>query len=112
MSEQEKKSTEIESEVLIEKVREIELAKQKAESSETQNLDRDNTAVILNEKRELGEPLSDEEVKRQMSKRSRRSFLIGGAAALTALLIQRRNNKHAADADYNSERELMQIGHS
>ena len=40
------------------------------------------------------------------------ALLIGGAAALTALLIQRRNNKHAADADYNSERELMQIGHS
>ncbi len=85
MSEKEKKSTEIESEVLLEKVREIELAKQKAESSDTQNSERDNTAVILNEKRELSEPLSDEEAKRQMSRRSRRNFLIGGATALAGI---------------------------
>jgi hypothetical protein len=85
MSEQEKKSTEIESEVLVERGREIKLAKQKAESSETQNLDRDNTAVILNEKRELSEPLSYEEAKRQMSRRSRRGFLIGGATAIAGI---------------------------
>jgi DMSO/TMAO reductase YedYZ molybdopterin-dependent catalytic subunit len=85
VSEQEKKSTEIESEVLVEKVREIELAKQKAESSDTRNLDRDNTAKILNEKRELSEPLSDEEAQRQMSRRSRRGFLIGGATVLAGI---------------------------
>jgi DMSO/TMAO reductase YedYZ molybdopterin-dependent catalytic subunit len=85
MSEQEKKSTEIESEVLVEKEHEIALAKQKAESSEAQNLDHDNTAVILNKKRELSEPLSDEEAKRQMSQRSRRGFLIGGATALAGI---------------------------
>jgi len=82
MSEQEKKSTEIESEILIEKVREIEAAKEKTENSDVQNLDRDNTAKFLNEKRELSEPLSETEAKRRMSQRSRRGFLIGGATAL------------------------------
>ncbi len=85
MSEHEKKSAEIESEVLLEKVREIELAKQKVESSDTQNHDRDNTAKILNEKRELSEPLSDNEAKREMSQRSRRGFLIGGTTALVGI---------------------------
>ena len=85
MSEQEKKSTEIESEVLLEKVREIERAKLKAENSDAQNLDRDNTAVILNEKRDLSEPLSDTEAKSEMYKRSRRGFLVGGAAAFAGV---------------------------
>jgi len=85
MSEKEKKSTEIESEVLLEKVREIESAKQIAGTSDMQNSDRNNTAKILNEKRELSEPLSDEESKRQMSRRSRRNFLIGGATALAGI---------------------------
>jgi hypothetical protein len=70
---------------LLEKTREIELAKQKVESSEAQNLNRDNTAEIFNEKRELSEPLSDEEAKRQMSQRSRRGFLIGGATAIVGI---------------------------
>ncbi len=85
MNEQEKKSTEIESEILLEKVREIERAKEKAENSDAQNLDRDNTAKILNEKRELSEPLSDDEAKSEMSKRSRRNFLIGSATALVGI---------------------------
>ncbi|MCA1640061.1 MAG: molybdopterin-dependent oxidoreductase, partial [Acidobacteria bacterium] len=85
MSEQKEKFTEIKSEVLVEKVREIELAKQRAESSEAQSLDRDNTAKTLNEKRELSEPLSDDEAKRRMSSRSRRSFLMGGATALAGI---------------------------
>jgi len=85
MSEQGGKSTEIESEVLLDKVREIEAAKVKAENSDAPNLDRDNTAVILNEKRDLSEPLSDDEAKSEMSKRSRRGFLIGGATALVGI---------------------------
>ncbi len=85
MSEQEKKSTEVESEVLLERVREIEAAKEKAENSDAQNLDRDNTAVILNEKRDLSEPLSDDEAKSEMSRRSRRGFLVGGATALVGI---------------------------
>jgi hypothetical protein len=85
MSEQEKNSTKIESEILLEKVREIEAAKRKAEDSGAQNLDRNNTAIILNEKRELSESLSDDEAKRRMSQRSRRGFLIGGATALVGV---------------------------
>jgi DMSO/TMAO reductase YedYZ molybdopterin-dependent catalytic subunit len=85
MSEQEKNSTEIKPEILIEKVREIEAAKEKAESSDAQNLDSHNTAKILNENRELSEPLSDDEAKREMSKRSRRGFLVGGATALVGI---------------------------
>ncbi len=45
---------------------------------------RENTARILNEKRKLGPPLDEDRARAQMSARSRRTFLIGGAAALTA----------------------------
>lgn len=65
-------------EVLFEKVRELEKAKREKENPE----DKNNTAIILNEKRELSAPLSDDEAKRQMSRRSRRTFLIGGATAV------------------------------
>ena len=68
-------------EVLLEKVREIEKAKQAKENPE----DKNNTAFILNEKRELSEPLSDDEARRQISRRSRRTFLIGGATALVGI---------------------------
>ena len=83
--EKEKHSPEIEREILVEKVREIETAKLEAENSAAQNSERNNTAKILNEKRELGEPLSDVEAKREMSQRSRRNFLIGGATALVGV---------------------------
>jgi DMSO/TMAO reductase YedYZ molybdopterin-dependent catalytic subunit len=69
------------SEILVEKVREFE----KAKVSNTNYTEPDNTAAILNEKRELSEPLSDAEAKRQMSNRSRRTFLIGGATALVSI---------------------------
>lgn len=46
---------------------------------------RDNTAVILNEKRELSPPMSDAEAKKNMSQRSRRTFLIGGVTALAGI---------------------------
>jgi DMSO/TMAO reductase YedYZ molybdopterin-dependent catalytic subunit len=46
---------------------------------------RDNTANVLGEKRELGEPLSFKQAKRQMHIRSRRNFLIGGAAAIAGV---------------------------
>ncbi len=68
-------------EVLVEKVREIEKAKREAENIKAKN----NTAAILNEKQELSEHLSDEEAQRQMSTRSRRTFLIGGATALAGI---------------------------
>ncbi|MGI8786758.1 MAG: molybdopterin-dependent oxidoreductase [Pyrinomonadaceae bacterium] len=46
----------------------------------------ENTAVILNEKRDLSSPMSEAEAKKNMSRRSRRTFLIGGATALAGIL--------------------------
>ena len=72
--------SENDNEILIEKVREIEAAKREREKLEVG--EKANTAKILNEKRELSKPLSDEEAKRQLSARSRRTFLIGAGAAV------------------------------
>ncbi|MDQ3179265.1 MAG: hypothetical protein M3Q33_01975 [Acidobacteriota bacterium] len=83
ISENQKSS--VKSEVLIEKVREIELAKEKRTDSEKVRSDENDTSKILNEKRELSEPLSDDEAKRRMSQTSRRGFLVGGAAALVGV---------------------------
>lgn len=60
-------------EVFLERVREL---------SKPDTADMDNTAVVLNEKRELGPPVDAAKAKRDMFVRSRRSFLVGGAAAL------------------------------
>lgn len=68
------------SEVLLERVREFEAAKREEKTG-----DKENTAHILGEKRKLSEPLSENEAKRRMSHRSRRSFLIGGATALAGI---------------------------
>src|SRR3954470_1719564 len=46
---------------------------------------RDNTANLLNESRELSQPIPDKEARGAMGARSRRGFLIGGAAALLGL---------------------------
>ncbi|MBK9153971.1 MAG: molybdopterin-dependent oxidoreductase [Chloracidobacterium sp.] len=64
-----------EEKVLLEKVRELQ-----SDGDDT----RENTARILNEKRVIGPPLDEKQAKAEMSKRSRRTFLIGGAAAITA----------------------------
>lgn len=80
MNEQEKKSSGIESEVLVEKVREIESAK--IQNADAEDSNQNNTAKILNEKRELSAPLSDDKARKIMGSRSRRSFLVGGAAAV------------------------------
>jgi DMSO/TMAO reductase YedYZ molybdopterin-dependent catalytic subunit len=45
----------------------------------------ENTANILNEPRQLSEPVSDAEAKRAMFRKSRRGFLVGGAAALIGI---------------------------
>lgn len=66
--------------ILLEKVREFE-----ARTGHTVDSfpdDPNNTASVLKENRYLSEPLSAEEAKRKMTSRSRRSFLVGGAAAL------------------------------
>jgi hypothetical protein len=60
--------------ILIEEVRELPKA------------DRDNTAVILNERRRLSEPLTPDEARRKMAAMTRRSFIIGGAAAAFGVL--------------------------
>ena len=80
--ENESRTSPLESEVLVEKVREIERAKGMAKGGSAANLDKNDTSKILGEKRILSEPLTDAEAKRMMSGKSRRSFLVGGAAAL------------------------------
>ncbi len=83
-----KQISSIKSEILVEKVREIELAKaERAQSDELSaaKLDKNNTSKILKEHRELTAPMSDADAKNNMANRSRRSFLIGGATALVGV---------------------------
>ncbi len=70
-------------EILLEKVREFE--KRTGHTVDSFPDDPNNTASILNEHRYLSEPLSPEEAKSQMFARSRRNFIIGGAAALVGV---------------------------
>jgi hypothetical protein len=82
VSEQDKKNAN-DSEILIEKVRELEAAKRSHDEEEAERLkQRRNTARILGEKIHLSPPMSDDEARKTMGKYSRRSFLIGGVAAL------------------------------
>ena len=84
MSEQEKKNLPDPSassgEVLVEKVRELEIAKQQEEAARLEQ--RRNTAKILGEKIHLSPPMDDEEARKLIGKFTRRNFLIGGAAAV------------------------------
>ena len=68
-------------EIHIDSVRE--LVKEKGDS--VWPGDDENTANVLGEHRELSEPLADDEAKRRMFARSRRGFLVGGAAALVGI---------------------------
>ncbi len=52
----------------------------------SEKINKHNTAVLLNEKRELSPPMTAEAARKNMSQRSRRTFLIGGAAALAGVL--------------------------
>ena len=63
-------------EILLEKVREFEDRKPDTTA---------NTAVILNEKRDLSGVMNEAAAKRRMATRSRRGFLVGGAAALVGI---------------------------
>jgi len=47
---------------------------------------RENSANVLNERRSLSEELSDAEARKLLTSRSRRGFLLGGAAALAGVL--------------------------
>ncbi len=70
-------------EVLVEKLREIEAAKKsERESAEAKKLTRENTAKILGENPHYKPVLTDDEAKRNMRNRSRRTFLIGGVSAI------------------------------
>ena len=71
-------------EILLEKVREFE--SRTGHTVDSFPDDPNNTASVLGEHRYLSEPLSPEEAKRQMSSRSRRSFLVGGAGAVIGVL--------------------------
>jgi DMSO/TMAO reductase YedYZ molybdopterin-dependent catalytic subunit len=46
----------------------------------------DNTAEILREKRQLSRPLADEEARKLMGQRTRRSLIVGGLAAVGGIL--------------------------
>ena len=66
--------------ILLEKVREFE--SRTGHTVDSFPEDPNNTASVLKERRHLSEVLTNEEAKKQMSAKSRRSFLVGGAAAL------------------------------
>lgn len=69
--------------ILLEKVREFEA--RTGHTTDSWPEDPNNTASVLNEKRYLSKPLTDEEAKREMFARSRRGFLVDGAAALIGI---------------------------
>jgi DMSO/TMAO reductase YedYZ molybdopterin-dependent catalytic subunit len=71
-------------EILIEKVREFE--ERTGHTVDSYPGDPENTASVLNEHRYLSEPVTPEEAKKQMSARSRRTFITGGAAAIIGIL--------------------------
>ena len=95
------------SEVLLEKVRELETAKR-----ENNNDDQENTARIFNEHREFTESLSDADAKKLMSKHSRRSFLVGGAAAIAGLLsygwLRKPENSHIFQKAFKFNEDVSQ----
>lgn len=70
--------------ILLEEVREFET--RTGHTTDSWPGDPNNTASVLNEKRHLGKPLSTEDAKREMFARSRRGFLVGGAAALIGIV--------------------------
>lgn len=70
-------------EILLEKVREFE--KRTGQTVDSYPEDPNNTASVLNEPRYLSEPMADDDAKRQMSVRSRRSFLAGSVSALAGI---------------------------
>jgi len=77
-------------EVLVEKVREIEAAKREQAAVEATNLaaqklEKENTSKILGEKMEFSPVMSDDEAKNAMWQRSRRGFLVAGATAVAGI---------------------------
>lgn len=77
-------SNEKDKEILVEKVREFQ--KRTGHTVDSFPYDPNNTASVVNEHRYLSDPLTAEDAKRQMTARSRRSFLVAGASAFAGLL--------------------------
>ncbi len=67
-------------EILVERVREL---------PREQDDGRDNTASILGERRRLSEPMDADEARKEMRRRSLRTFLFGGATATIGFLAWR-----------------------
>ncbi|MEP6850549.1 MAG: molybdopterin-dependent oxidoreductase [Acidobacteriota bacterium] len=99
MSEVEKKD-----EILLEKVRGL--------KSETTDVGRENTAVLLREAKRLSPSLDDVEAKRRMRAMSRRGFLIGGAAAVFGYLgyswLKDPENAHLFDKAFKVNENFSQ----
>jgi Oxidoreductase molybdopterin binding domain len=95
------------SEVFVEKVRELEALK-KADVND----DKENTARILNEKRHLTESLSDTEARKLMGKHSRRSFLVGGIAAVAGYFgyswLRKPENFHIFQSGFKFNEDVSQ----
>lgn len=104
MSEENK---DIDSEVLVEKVRELEALKKN-----DVNDNKENTARVLNEKRHFTAPLSDTEAKKMMSKHSRRSFLVGGIAAVAGYFgyswLRKPENFHIFQSGFRFNEDVSQ----
>jgi len=77
-------SNEKDREILVEKVREFQ--KRTGHTVDSFPYDPNNTASVVNEHRYLSDPLSVEDAKREMTVRSRRSFLVAGTSAFAGLL--------------------------
>ncbi|MCY7345267.1 MAG: molybdopterin-dependent oxidoreductase [Pyrinomonadaceae bacterium] len=94
-------------EVLLEKVRELEALK-KIDAND----DKGNTARILNEKRHFTESLSDTEAKKMMGEHSRRSFLVGGAAAIAGYFgyswLRKPENFHIFQSGFKFNEDVSQ----
>ena len=74
-------------EILVEKVREIEAQKRvEQEAAQAKHLERENTAKILGETPHYTPVMTDDEAKRAMRGRSRRTFLVAGASAILGYL--------------------------
>ncbi len=101
-------------EILLEKVREFE--KRTGRSVDSYPDDSNNTASVLNERRYLSEPMSVEEAKRQISLRSRRSFLAGGISALAGIFgwlsISDETKKNLYKRAFAFNERISQIYHS
>ena len=101
MNEENKELKDGENEVLLEKVREIEKAKNETEKVNAKADDQNDTSKILNEKRVLSAPMSVEETKKKMGNRSRRTFLIGGVTALAGIFGWRSLSDETKNDLYN-----------